>query len=84
MYLSLIINQNFLNRPFIEKCLELLRRYFYAIKNDDDLHLIENSFQCKQWAKSPKMQSVLSRSETHSFRLFFGDFAHWDRKKLYT
>jgi len=37
-----------------------------------------------QWAKSPKKQSegvyfILSAelTKTHSFRLLFGDFAHW-------
>jgi len=32
-----------------------------------------------QWAKSPKKQSVgvYELIKTHSFRLFYGDFAHW-------
>jgi len=42
--------------------------------------------QSSQWAKSPKKQSVGvfldSKNERinkkHSFRLFFGDFAHWN------
>jgi len=45
-------------------------------------------FQPPQWAKSPKKKSVgrvylwhcilsVELTETHSFRLFFGDFAHW-------
>jgi len=45
-----------------------------------------------QWAKSPKKQSVgvyfwvANLQKTHSFKCFFGNFAHWEqvrRKKVF-
>jgi len=38
----------------------------------------EVSNRLSQWAKSPKKQSVGVYFKTHSFKLFFGDFAQWD------
>jgi len=42
-----------------------------------------SSRELSLWAKSPKKQfvgGILSAelAKKHSFRLFFGDFAHWD------
>jgi len=64
--------------PFIRSFMTYDLQY-----HEGDVLIHSFNYDISQWAKSPKKQSVgvclsAELTQTISFRLFFGNFAHWD------